>query len=442
MYKLLTLSCLLAFVSCDTQVGNTSLPQEELSFSIQELTDQEYPDNPDIGFRSKNYSSDFFREGQLIPKPNGEYDILIHTMDKYQDTIIFKSIDLDEFIPTVPGYIKDYQYLSYITLINQEWNRNQVRFNTEEFYATDQSITRVDVARNCLNSFLWEVIVFVNEEGKDVPIHHGWFHFPEALYKSIFKKKNKVDFSVYQEPLEHWINPKNEEVDLSLLREEIRQQTIAYQDLSAEPYPIAGARKKKFKEIIFPKQHTSMKDFQTDKTTFATFTPPGFYNKKDPRKTELGRFYTLEDMIVSEIKSKANDNKGLYEIKLHFTDKDSKRKTKLVIGGLDFNAFPVLDPDYANSAWKSSMGIGNHPFYETYEEHEQLKCNNNPYYALLLDEENKFLDSHTVGIDGPIFHFEKGNENILHLWLLSFERHALVGHYTISLPSHQLGKTL
>ena len=177
-----------------------------------------------------------------------------------------------------------------------------------------------------------------------------------------------------------------------------------------------------------------MKDFQSDKTTFATFTPPGFYNKKDPRKTELGRLYSLKDIVLSEIKSKANNNQGLHEIKLLFTDKESKRNTQLVIGGLDFNAFPVLDPDYANSAWKRSMGIGNHPFYETYEEHEQLKSSSNPYYALLLDGQHKFLDSHTVGIDGPIFHFEKGNENILHLWLLSFERHALVGHYAIELP--------
>ena len=442
MYKLFILACLFAFVSCNTQVDKSPLSQKELSFNIQELTDEEYPDNPDIGFRSKNYSSDFFTKGQLIAKPNGQYDILIHTTEKYQDTIVFKSIDLDEFIPTVPDYIKDDQYLSYITLINQEWNRNQVRFDSDEFYTTNKSITRVDIARNCLNSFLWEIIAFVEEDGKNVPVHHGWFHFPEALYKSIFKKKNKVDFSVYQEPLEHWINPKNKKIELELLRSVINDQEIQYEDLSAAPYPIAGARKKKFKEIIFPKQHTSMKDFQTDKTTFATFTPPGFYNKKDPRHTELGRFYTLESIIVSEIESKANENKGLYEIKLHFTDKDTQRKTKLVIGGLDFNAFTVLDPDYANSAWKSSMGIGNHPFYETYEEHEQLKCNNNPYYALLLDGENKFLDSHTVGIDGPIFHFEKGKENILHLWLLSFERHALVGHYTIMLPPQKQNSTL
>ena len=190
MYKLFILACLFAFVSCNTQVDKSPLSQKELSFNIQELTDEEYPDNPDIGFRSKNYSSDFFTKGQLIAKPNGQYDILIHTTEKYQDTIVFKSIDLDEFIPTVPDYIKDDQYLSYITLINQEWNRNQVRFDSDEFYTTNKSITRVDIARNCLNSFLWEIIAFVEEDGKNVPVHHGWFHFPEALYKSIFKKKN------------------------------------------------------------------------------------------------------------------------------------------------------------------------------------------------------------------------------------------------------------
>jgi len=435
MNKIVYFLCIVSVVSCKPEQTkkNDKHLTTNVSFKIQELTDEEYPDNPDIGFRSKNYSSDFFEQGSIISKSNNRYDILFYTKDKYQDTIVFENMDLDEFIPTVPKYIKDNEYLRYITLVNQEWNRNQVRFNSDEFYTSNDKITRVDIARNCLNAYLWEVIIYKQEEGKELPVHHGWFDFPKDLYKSLFEKKNELVFSMYQASLENWIDPESKVVSLSDLREVLKEYGITYSDQSDEPYPIAGARKKKHKEIIYPDSHESMRDFQTDKAQFATFTPPGFYNKNDPRKTQLGRFFTLDGITVAEIKSKATNASPLHEIVLSFSDKEDKRKTQLVIGGLDLSVFPELEPDDANLGWKSSMGIGNHPFYETYEQHEKLKADQNPYYALLLDGENKFLDSHLVGIDGPIFHFDKNDRNILHLWLLSFERHALVGHYVINL---------
>ena len=77
------------------------------------------------------------------------------------------------------------------------------------------------------------------------------------------------------------------------------------------------------------------------------------------------------------------------------------------------------------------MGIGNHTFYETNDVHNSVHATDNQYYAMFLDREGNWLDSHTIGIDGPIFHFEDEERRILHLWLLSFERHALVGHYVI-----------
>ena len=79
------------------------------------------------------------------------------------------------------------------------------------------------------------------------------------------------------------------------------------------------------------------------------------------------------------------------------------------------------------------MGIGNHPFYEDCNSHCQLSSKENPYFGVLLDNEGNWLDSHAVGIDGPLLHLDKNNPNILHVWLLSFERHALVGHYEIYL---------
>ena len=36
------------------------LAQEKFALQLTEMTDSEYPDNPDIGFRSANYQNSFF----------------------------------------------------------------------------------------------------------------------------------------------------------------------------------------------------------------------------------------------------------------------------------------------------------------------------------------------------------------------------------------------
>jgi len=77
------------------------------------------------------------------------------------------------------------------------------------------------------------------------------------------------------------------------------------------------------------------------------------------------------------------------------------------------------------------MGIGNHSFYESYSEHLSYKTKESPYYAILTDDDDHWLDSHKIGIDGPVLHFTDEDRTTLHVWLLSFERHALVGHYEI-----------
>lgn len=118
---------------------------------------------------------------------------------------------------------------------------------------------------------------------------------------------------------------------------------------------------------------------------------------------------------------------------LKFKHRITDKETKLVIGGLNLNDFPILSEQEVSNGWKNAMGIGNHSFYEGYTKHIETKSKNSSYYAMFLDKDNKWLDSHKIGVDGPIFHFSDQERKSLDLWLLSFERHALVGHYKIIL---------
>lgn len=431
VFNILTLVALFVITSCAEKTVTPSSSNPSLTFEIKNLTDQEYPDNPDIGFRSKDYQNNFFTMGEMEAKSKGFfYDFRF--ISKNADTIRLDSLNISEFIPTIPSHVMEDKYLTYLSIINQEWNRNQIKFKGSEFKSSFNQITRVDVARNCLNAYLWEVILYIEEDGKEVPYAHGWFDFPHELYAELFEHKNQVAFQQFKAGMENWIDPQSKKVNLNALRTIKDTIEISYHDLSDKMYPIKAARLKKFKEVIYPDSFLTMRDLQSDSSLFATFTPPGFYNKKDPRKTELGRFFNLQSVKMSKILTKPVAD-SLQEIELIFKHKNDSTLTKLVFGGINLNSFPVLNEAQANKGWKSSMGIGNHPFYETYANHLKHKTKASPYYAMLLDENGRWLDSHAIGIDGPIFHFSDEDKSILNLWLLSFERHALIGHYQIKI---------
>ncbi len=421
------------YISCTSNDNKTNQTKkvDTFSFEIKNLTDKEYPDNPDIGFRSKNYNENLFEKGN-ISKTSKTFIWNFSFLTKESDTISINNINISEFIPTIPEHIKSDSYMSYISCINQEWNRNQVKFNKNEFSTNTPEIVRIDVARNCLNAYLWEIILYIEEDGAILPYSHGWFDFPHDLYAELFEKKNNIPFNEYKSPLEDWVDPANNEIDLSLLRTVVDTININFKDESDQMYPLEGARKKKYKEIIHPTSFSNMRDLQSDSTLFATFTPPGYYNRKDPRTTELGRIYNLKDIKLLKIETKSTQTE-LYELQLKFSHKTKGNETSLIIGGINIDEFPILNENESNNGWKNSMGIGNHTFYEKYKEHINKETKNSPYYAILLDGKGKWLDSHKIGIDGPIFHFSDDQKTSLHLWLLSFERHALVGHYQVEL---------
>jgi hypothetical protein len=111
------------------------------------------------------------------------------------DTISLLNIDRGEFIPTIPTGLEGDLYLQQVSCINQEWNRNQVRFDSGFFNSTDARIQRVDLARNCLNAYLWEVILYSKTGDELQPFAHGWFNFPTGYYQWLFNQRNNRDFS-------------------------------------------------------------------------------------------------------------------------------------------------------------------------------------------------------------------------------------------------------
>lgn len=410
--------------------------KEQFIAELTELSDEEYPDNPDITVRHEKYvdtkmnSIEFVKSGEL-------FDVIVIPSNTEDDTVFMGGIQLMEFIPTVPECSKGDDYMSLISIVNQEWNRNQVKWVGEDlikitpktFVVNGEKVTRIDLARNCLNSYLWELFFYAEVDGKDKVFYHGWFDFPEELYKGLFHERNNEDFEKYAKYMEDWRDPENLHLELSKIRPLILEMIVPFTNKSDEMYPLQGERKKKQIAIIYPEEYTKMSDFHTDSALFATFSQPGFYNRKDPRTTELGRFKHLYNVRYRQ--TGLNESKN-DELRFEFA-RENGELTQFVFGGIQFDDLPLLSTIDANSGSQFSMGIGNHPFYEDCNAHEELCSKNNPYFGVLMDAKDNWLDSHKIGIDGPLLHRDADNPNLIHVWLLSFERHALVGHYVVDL---------
>ena len=436
IYTVLFLSGIL-FSSCSGEkLSEKSASKSNKSFPVRapitELTDKDYPDNPDMSIRS-------FLDGQyshkeaIITQKNDSFSFTFTPNNEKSDTLIVSGVNIMEFIPSCPAYVDD-DYMKFIGIINQEWNRQQVKFFKFEVKGENgeaKVVKRIDIARNCLNAYLWEIIAYTEEEGKLKPYYHGWFDFPKEQYAALFEQRNRLKWTDYEKSLVHWVDPKNQTLDLNQLRSVESQEEVLFVNKNDQYFPLKGERKKKAINIIIPKRHNTINDFLNDSTQFGTFSPPGFYNTADPRTTKLGRLNNPTKIIYSKTKSKNKVGSESFEVTVFFNDTIKNRQTRFVIGGLNKNKIPILTIEEVNKGFQMPMGISNHSFYETYETMSTFPANENPYYAFLINGDNKWIDSHKIGIDGPMLHFDKkGN---LHLWVLSFERHAFVGHYVIKI---------
>lgn len=440
---------LMCLTFCSCRVNHPKVAQVEksdpafISFKvpIKEFDDAQYPDNPDIGFRHDTYGTFSHDSVEVIQVSQTSFELRLNAGNAQSDQIVFPEIKLMVMMPKVPSWLIGNQALTELSVINQEWNRHQVRFDREAGFFQVQSldstrfefhnITRIDLARNCLSSGLWEIIGYAQQEGSSVPYYHGWFDFPLDLYANLFNQANPgINFEQYSAHLTQWKDPKKEWFDASVLRERTQELKPIVHDLNHTYDQEKGALLKRKKNIIYPQNVTRIQDYLTDSTVFSTFSAPGCYRSDDPRSTELGLFHTFLGAKVYEIKHAAIQNQNLIEIELKFLDQTEKKGTTLMFGGLDLAKFPALADTMHHQGDQYPMGFSNHLFYETYPAALQNEVENNPYYGVILDQEGIWLDSHAVGIDGPQFFWDAALKNVLHLHLLSFERHSYVGHFT------------
>ncbi|MFN0275165.1 MAG: hypothetical protein ACKVPJ_05440, partial [Chitinophagales bacterium] len=146
--------------------------QNMYAIPLRTMTDAEYPDNNNIGYRSR-FHNKFLHDTIIFEeRPTGTYDIIITPSDSTADTAFIFNFNLLEMIPTIPACVKTDAYLSHLALLNQEWNRIQIRFTQNYFTQSGKSqekdiTTRIDIANNCLGAQLWEAQMYALESNRE-----------------------------------------------------------------------------------------------------------------------------------------------------------------------------------------------------------------------------------------------------------------------------------
>lgn len=247
MKRIILISLFLLQLSCKEKQTVFEIPTKE-------MTDTEYPDNPNLESRHSEAKQHYFKSILLKNKGQNLFDLDLFSHEIGQCEISLKNLPLLEMMPTAPDFIKKDEYLTYIGIINQEWNRQQVQFKTGQFSVKGNSklqITRVDLARNCLNAYLWEILVYAKDtDGKDKLFWQCWFDFPKTAYKDLFETRNNLNYESFRANLESWIDIESKKIDLEILRKASDEREVSFESKNNEMYPIKGERERKKKTSL------------------------------------------------------------------------------------------------------------------------------------------------------------------------------------------------
>ena len=417
---------------------------------VEERDTFAYPEDPSP--RSTRYGQYQGRRLRLVKTDPSHFDFVLEPSDPEANphvaTVTFSNVDVSRMTPGVPSWCLGDEGLTRIALTDREWNRQQVQFPgpAAADAGTDEPVVRIDggdgweasectvasLAKNCLNGGLWELLLFHHDaDGRKQMFYQGWFTFPMGHYARLVEQNTGLDYRDHWYKLEHWDDPAGTVVMLDGLRTVLSESPAAIGFVPDEPLVAHGEQVRK-RRTLLADNVTAWGDFpERPDVRFATFIPPGTYDVGTPWANEYWRLATLEGGTLRRVETAART--AADELELTFIGSDGSTN-RFLVGGVDFASLPQLPRrDYPKGLYMP-MGIGVPPFYQDYADLLQRDPMDSPYYSVLLDESERWIDHHAAAIDGPVMHRDADDPDLVHLYLLSYERHTLVGHFTFRLP--------
>lgn len=410
---------------------------EVMEVPIREFTNAEYPEDPSL--RSVHHGQYTGRTLTLVQKDDTHFDFIFKPTNPHTATVTFHNVDVSLMTPSEPEWTKADPGLERIALTDRQWNRQQVRFDPRspqvEVDGGDgfekAHLFSAELAKNCLNAGLWEVLLFVKEDGNKALYYQGWFTFPLGHYKRIFEQNTGLAYWSHWYYLEHWFDPAGTVVRLDGLRQVVQERDVQASFDGNEKVIVAGEQVRKRKTTMAGNIRT-WDDFYDGRTIrFATFIPPGRYSVQHPWKNEYGRIDQFDKASLREITSPAT-SKPLHELELVFVGKQTGERCRFLVSGFDLSVLPQLPAEEYPKGLYMPMGIGVPSFFQSYEDLQKNPPDRSPYFCVMLDGDDHWINHHDLAVDGPVMYRDAKNPDLLHVYLLSYERHSLVGHFVVS----------
>jgi hypothetical protein len=336
-------------------------------------------------------------------------------------------IDLRPFIPRIPLLAKGDPGLTRIALIQRELNRVQTR------YPAPGRPETVFVANNCLKGGLWEIGLDRKDDKGALTYYHGWFQFPSAEYARLFESLNGVPYASAAADLESYPKLDGIPVPLAKMRSVARDLPIAAVDAHlAEPVDRFSEQERKAALVLGPAPRTygdwSVAGRQPVVT--AKFSEPGFYDSKDPVRFDLAWLGAPAEAHWRWVRSESFPD-DFPEIELRYGN-----GYRLVLADARLTGLPARGAKPGDEAdlLHVTFGIGTPEIYATADERFHELGPVPPAYLFLLDAKGDLVDNHHAGLDRIYLWREAGNPDRLHLYLVSYERIALVGHLSFAWP--------
>ena len=413
---------------------------DEMLLPVREYSAAEYPEDP--GEHSVHLCQYSGRRLRLIRRDATHFDFVFEPRNSHTATVAFLDIDVSLMTPGEPAWTKTDKDLERIALTDRQWNRQQVRFARDsrhieitggDGFETAKLFT-AELAKNCLNAGLWEVLLTVEENGRKATYYHGWFTFPLGHYRRVFEHNTELSYWDHWYKLEHWSDPAGTPIRLDALRTVRREGEVVATFDTDEALTVAGEQVLK-RRTVDAKNLMTWRDFVDGPAVhFATFIPPGRYSVRHPWKNQFYRISQFDKAIWREVESPAT-SRPLRELELIFRNRETAETCRFFVSGFDLSAVPQLPISQYPNGLYMPMGIGVPPFYQSYDELQGNRPDKSPYFSVMLDNADRWINHHEVAVDGPVMHRDEHNPNLLHVYLLSYERHSLVAHVVVTIPN-------
>lgn len=365
---------------------------------------------------------------EITPLGKGRYDVKLSPGENPPQ---LPALDLSLLSPRIPRAAGN-ESLTRLALVQREFNRNEIHNVLAD--GTDFSI-----ANNCLERGLWEIKLAKTESGKATTLFHAWFTFPKEEYAALFRAANPgLDLERFDGLFAKYPGVGGFALPLEELRSVKSSRELSpVESYTSDPLDQLTEQKGKTKLIRTPNLSTYADVVRPSNQpiTLAKFTVPGLY---DPSESMTFNLSWLGKKPKIEWRQVASSRVfGEFpEIELRFDN-----GMRILAADSSLANLPARKerPSVEADILKLVCGIGTPTIHAKTEERAAELSEDRPRYILILDAKGNHIDTHLAGVDGLYACRERGEPGRLHIWLVSYERIALIAHFSTLWPGVSWG---